>query len=331
MSGDNRKQGVLLQHIALPAAIISVALGVAVGLPEYFFRAAVSAIGVDTIQTLNIIGVVVKILFGVCVAIPVLLAISQLSGKGGGSAFSMKLPALFAVAGIILGLSPLTPKVAIELWKQSNPPNYEFVMELLDTEWDGVSDIDRADIVSLWSRELKKWGHYYEPSLQEDGTIVLRSHVRSDVDLFFLRNQLRYGYVSMHLVQEESGDKGREYEMRFSDERKRLEIPPILSGRFIENATEINNSRYPAISVTINEKSGNLLRQVTSSSVGRKLAVVVSGQIISVATIQEPVGKRFQITGLDDIGDIRERAALLANLSSGGFPQPVRIITETRL
>jgi len=104
----------------------------------------------------------------------------------------------------------------------SNPPNYEFVMELMDTEWDEVSDDDRADIVSLWSREMKKWGHYYEPTIQEDGTIVLRSHVRSDIDLFFLRNQLRYGYVSMHFVQEEPGNNGREYEMRFSDEHKRL-------------------------------------------------------------------------------------------------------------
>lgn len=192
------------------------------GVPEYFFRTALSAIGVDSIQTLDIVVTVVKILFGVCVAIPVLLAISRLSEKGSVSGMSTNLPVLIAVAGIILGLSPLTALMAIKIWKQSNPPNYEFVTELMDTEWDEVSDDDRADIVSLWSREMKKWGHYYEPTIQEDGTIVLRSHVRSDIDLFFLRNQLRYGYVSMHFVQEEPGNNGREYEMRFSDEHKRL-------------------------------------------------------------------------------------------------------------
>jgi len=75
-----------------------------------------------------------------------------------------------------------------------------------------------------------------------------------------MRGKLRYCYVSMHFVQEETGDNGREYDMRFSDEHKRLEIPPILYGRFVDNVTEINKGRYPAISVTIDEKLENLLR-----------------------------------------------------------------------
>jgi len=120
----------------------------------------------------------------------------------------------------------------------------------------------------------------------------------------------------------------------------------IVTGDQIVDAASTIDSRkgVPAVSVRLNGKGAKKMSDTTRDNVGHKMAVVfienkpttkkpgdqsakqreTTQEVINVATIQEPFGARFQITGLES----QEAHDLALLLRAGSLRAPVDIVEE---
>jgi len=122
----------------------------------------------------------------------------------------------------------------------------------------------------------------------------------------------------------------------------------IVTGDQITNASSGLDQRTgsPAVFVNLDGPGARRMRNVTSDNVGKPMAVVFIEtryekyqdkdgntvkrkrkveEVISIATIQEAFGKRFQTTGLDSTEESRDLALLLR---AGALAAPIEIVEE---
>ncbi len=119
----------------------------------------------------------------------------------------------------------------------------------------------------------------------------------------------------------------------------------IVTGNQITDAASGFDQRTgsPMVSVSLDSKGARRMRNVTTENVGKPMAVVfketrVVGrdaqgrpikrqveEVISVANILEPFGRRFQTTGLDSPQEAHELALLLR---AGALAAPIDIVEE---
>ncbi len=102
-------------------------------------------------------------------------------------------------------------------------------------------------------------------------------------------------------------------------------------------------SGQPAVHVNLDSKGARRMRNVTTDNVGKPMAVVFKEkrtvgrdaegkpirqwveEVINVATIREPFGRRFQTTGLDSPQEAHQLALLLR---AGALAAPIDIVEE---
>ncbi len=127
--------------------------------------------------------------------------------------------------------------------------------------------------------------------------------------------------------------------------------PILLKKRVIVTGSQITDAAsgfdqrngQPMVSVSLDGKGARRMRNVTTDNVGKPMAVVfkesrVVGrdengkpikrmveEVISVANILEPFGRRFQTTGLDSPAEAHELALLLR---AGALAAPIDIVEE---
>ncbi len=121
----------------------------------------------------------------------------------------------------------------------------------------------------------------------------------------------------------------------------------IVTGNQITDASSGFDSRtgQPAVTVSLDGQGARRMRNVTNENVGQPMAVVfienrtvtriVNGEpvkhkqkieeVISIANILEPFGRRFQTTGLDSPDEARDLALLLR---AGALAAPIEIVEE---
>ena len=119
----------------------------------------------------------------------------------------------------------------------------------------------------------------------------------------------------------------------------------IVTGDQMINASSgfDQQSGSPAVFVTLDSKGARRMRNVTTENVGKPMAVVFKEkrtvgrdengkpikkwveEVINVATIREPFGRRFQTTGLDSPAEAHELALLLR---AGALAAPIDIVEE---
>ena len=121
----------------------------------------------------------------------------------------------------------------------------------------------------------------------------------------------------------------------------------IITGDQITDASAgfDSQSGSPAVFVNLDGQGARRMREVTTENVGKPMAVVfienrtttemVNGEpvkttrkveeVISVANIREPFGRRFQTTGLDSSNEAHDTALLLR---SGALAAPIQIVEE---
>jgi len=118
--------------------------------------------------------------------------------------------------------------------------------------------------------------------------------------------------------------------------------PVLLKKRLIVSGDQVigaaagfdQQSGSPSVSVTLDGVGSKRMLEFTKDNVNRPMAVVFieqkpdgskSEEVISIANIREPFGKRFQTTGLDSS---EEASQLALMLRAGALAAPVRIIEE---
>lgn len=129
--------------------------------------------------------------------------------------------------------------------------------------------------------------------------------------------------------------------------------PVLLKKRVIVTGNQIvdassgldQQTGQPAVFVSLDGVGAKRMRRMTNENVGKPMAVVfienrtttrmVDGkpvkvkkrveEVISIATIREPFGRRFQTTGLDTTEEARDLALLLR---AGALAAPIEIVEE---
>ncbi|GMR15404.1 MAG: protein translocase subunit SecD [Gammaproteobacteria bacterium] len=118
--------------------------------------------------------------------------------------------------------------------------------------------------------------------------------------------------------------------------------PVLLKKRLIVSGNQLigasasfdQQSGQPSVSVTLDGVGAKRMLDFTRNNVGNRMAVVYIEQkpggrkiedVISVAVVREPFGKRFQTTGL---GSINEASQLSLLLRAGALAAPMEIVEE---
>ncbi len=121
----------------------------------------------------------------------------------------------------------------------------------------------------------------------------------------------------------------------------------IITGDYITDASSgiEQQTGSPAVFITLDGKGARMMSNATRDNIGKSMAVVfielksetriVDGkpvktrkkveEVINVATIRDQLGKRFQISGLDDTREARNLALLLR---AGALAAPIEIVEE---
>ncbi|MCH8057449.1 MAG: protein translocase subunit SecD [Proteobacteria bacterium] len=123
---------------------------------------------------------------------------------------------------------------------------------------------------------------------------------------------------------------------------RRTGEPVLLKKRLIVSGDQLigassgfdQQTGQPQVSVTLNGIGAKRMLDFTRNNVGNRMAVVYIEQksggrkieeVISVAVVREPFGKRFQTTGLDSMNEASQLALLLR---AGALAAPMEIIEE---
>ncbi|WP_342118295.1 protein translocase subunit SecD [Pseudoduganella sp. OTU4001] len=104
----------------------------------------------------------------------------------------------------------------------------------------------------------------------------------------------------------------------------------VLTGDYIASATAtFDQNQQPAVSIDLNGDGGRKIREATRDRVGKKMAIVLwekkKPEVLSVATIQEELGSRFNITGM---GTMENSAELALLLRAGALYAPMEVIEQ---
>ena len=105
---------------------------------------------------------------------------------------------------------------------------------------------------------------------------------------------------------------------------------PIITGDYISNAgASFDSNQQPAVSLDMNGDGGRKMREATRSKIGKLMAIVLfekgKGEVLTVATIRDELGSRFQITGMESPAAATDLALLLR---AGSLAAPMEIIEE---
>lgn len=105
---------------------------------------------------------------------------------------------------------------------------------------------------------------------------------------------------------------------------------PILTGDYIASASaSFDQNQQPAVSIDLNGDGGRKMREATRGKIGKSMAIVLfekgKGEVLTVATIRDELGSRFQITGMESAEGASDLALLLR---AGSLAAPMEIIEE---
>lgn len=105
---------------------------------------------------------------------------------------------------------------------------------------------------------------------------------------------------------------------------------PIITGDYIASASaSFDQYQQPSVSIDLNGDGGRIMRQATRDKIGKLMSIVLfekgKGEVLTVATIRDELGSRFQITGM---GSPEKATDLALLLRAGSLAAPMEIIEE---
>ncbi|RJF99537.1 protein translocase subunit SecD [Noviherbaspirillum saxi] len=108
---------------------------------------------------------------------------------------------------------------------------------------------------------------------------------------------------------------------------------PVITGDYISSAgASFDQNQQPAVSIDLNGDGGRRMREATRSKIGKSMAIVLfeknKGEVLTVATIRDELGSRFQITGMGSADAANDLALLLR---AGSLAAPMEIIEESTI
>ncbi|NQY73702.1 MAG: protein translocase subunit SecD [Candidatus Margulisbacteria bacterium] len=101
----------------------------------------------------------------------------------------------------------------------------------------------------------------------------------------------------------------------------------VLTGAFLKSASPGTDQHgKPAVNIEFNAEGGKIFRDITTTSVGKPLAILLDGTVISAPNINEPIPSgRAIISGGFSLKEMKD---LVIKLKAGALPVPVEIISN---
>jgi preprotein translocase subunit SecD len=105
---------------------------------------------------------------------------------------------------------------------------------------------------------------------------------------------------------------------------------PIITGDYIASASaSFDQNQQPAVGIDLNGDGGRKMRDATRGKVGKSMAIVLfekgKGEVLTVATIRDELGSRFQISGM---GSPEAAGDLSLLLRAGSLAAPMDFVEE---
>jgi len=105
---------------------------------------------------------------------------------------------------------------------------------------------------------------------------------------------------------------------------------PVITGDYISNAgAAFDQNQQAAVGIDLNGDGGRKMREATRNKIGKLMAIVLfekgKGEVLTVASIRDELGSRFQITGMESPAAASDLALLLR---AGSLAAPMDIIEE---
>jgi preprotein translocase subunit SecD len=137
----------------------------------------------------------------------------------------------------------------------------------------------------------------------------------------------RHSRVQFRLVAEPDDARGEVVRVSNPEEgaaaELRLEPEVMLNAADIESATvaERDNGRDWVVSIRFTEAGSEKLAKLTGENLGRQLAVVVDGEVVTSPTIRSQIKRSAEITGGANFGQANaQKLAAVMNSAAAGMP-----------
>lgn len=104
-------------------------------------------------------------------------------------------------------------------------------------------------------------------------------------------------------------------------------VPTGLTGADLKSSVVVfdQNTGEPAVSFEVADESTKKFEEVTKKLIGKRMLILLDGQIITDAIVQDTLSTTGQITGSFTVEDANEMSDLL---NSGALPVPVKLVEE---
>ncbi len=199
-----------------------------------------------------------------------------------------------------------------------------------------IEDAVQQNITTL-SKRVNELG-VAEPLIQRQGTDRIIVQLPGVQDVIQARNILgRTATLEVRLVDENARGAdassvpfGSEYFKIGRGAPVVLYKDPVLTGDYISSASAgVDQNQQPSVSIELNGNGGSKMREATRDKIGKGMAIVLfeknKGEVLTVATIRDELGSRFQITGM---GSAEASSDLALLLRAGALAAPMEIIEE---
>jgi len=221
------------------------------------------------------------------------------------------------------------------LWRVAHPATHEMVLELEPDAGFPLSAGDLSKAAEALSSRLRYLGRFHAPRGVAPNRIVIPVTARDAAAYQRMGPPLTGGYVTFHLVHPESDRMVTEAsEPGFSCPEGCMMVRKAEQAYVVNKEPDLRDSvrsaevlalagEPPSVSVTFDDRGSKALSDITARNRGRRLAVLLDGEVIVVPVIEEPIGNgqvSIRCSGA------REAADLSLVLRSGGIPCPVRMV-----
>lgn len=175
---------------------------------------------------------------------------------------------------------------------------------------------DSTQIGSRFARLFKSTGRNYA-ALAKD-TAEINSYLRRpEVRRMFKGNALFFwdvkpnaaGLLSLHVAKNTRGGKA-----------------PLEGDVVVDARQEFDQNSQPEVSMRMNQLGTNEWKKLTRANIGRRVAIVLDGNVYSAPTVQNEIPSgNSSISGSFSIEEAKDLANIL---KAGKLPAPVRIVEE---
>ena len=101
-----------------------------------------------------------------------------------------------------------------------------------------------------------------------------------------------------------------------------------LTGRFLKHSELVfdQTTFQPQVRLVFNDEGSRLFKELTLRNIGKPLAIVIDGIVISAPTVQQAIDAgEAVITGIEDV---RAARTLAENLKAGALPVPIGLVSQ---